>query len=164
MDALLFLEELGVSYERFDQPPVDTCAESTALLPDDLPGVRTKHLFLRDRKKKNYYLVVVDEKKQVDLKELAVRLNENRLQMASEEDLEKYLQVEVGAVSMLSLINDPEGFVQFIVDQDIWNEEAFDCHPNKKGTVLLIKKTDWLHIFKKINRAPEIVSIPGMEN
>lgn len=163
MDALLFLKELGVSYERFDLPPFETCTESTALLPNDLPGVRTKHLFLRDRKKKRYYLVVVDEKKQVDLKELAVRLNENRLQMASEQDLEKYLQVEAGAVSMLSLLNDPEGFVHFIVDEEIWNEEAFDCHPNQKGTVLLIKKTDWLHIFEKINRTPEIMSIPGME-
>lgn len=163
MDALMFLDELGVSYERFDQPPVDTCAESTALLPDDLPGIRTKHLFLRDRKKKHYYLIVVDEKKQVDLNELAVQLNEKRLQMASEEDLKKYLQVEIGAVSMLSLINDPDGFVQLLIDQEIWKAESFDCHPNKKGIVLLIKKTDWLHIFKKINRTPDIVSIPGME-
>lgn len=70
MDEIFeMLKKLGIEYKRYDHAPVKTCAESTALLPKDMPGVRTKHLFLRDRKKENYFVVVVDENKMVDLEE-----------------------------------------------------------------------------------------------
>lgn len=159
-EVFKILHELGINYLKYEHEPVTTCAESTALLPDDIPGIRTKHLFLRDRKKQNYLMVVIDETKLVDLKTLSNQLDLKSLGMASSEELMEYLGVEVGAVSMLSFLNDNENKVRLLIDEAIWDAEAFDAHPNKAGIVLSITKTDWLKIFKYLNREPEILPIP----
>lgn len=159
-DVFKILNDLGIEYKKYEHEPVKTCAESTALLPDDMPGVRTKHLFLRDRKRKNYLVIVIDENKLVDLKQLSEKLDLKSLGMASEEELYKYLGVEIGALSMLSFLNDKEHKVQFLIDEAIWNSDAFDCHPNVGGIVLLINKKDWLKIFDYMGREPKVVAIP----
>lgn len=159
-NVLELLDQMNVKYRKYEHEPVKTCAESTALLPKDIPGVRTKHLFVRDRKKESYFLIVIDETKLVDLKLLSARLNVKSLGMASEEELKRYLDVEVGAVSMLSLLNDREHRVRLLMDEAIWNEEAFDCHPNVNGIVLSIEKEHWMKIFQHMDRAPEVMPIP----
>lgn len=161
MDEVLeILKKLGIGYKRYDHAPVKTCRESTELLPKDMPGVRTKHLFLHDRKKKNYFVIVVDENKMVDLKALSTKLNVKSLSMASQEELMEYFGVEAGALSMLAFINDKENRVSLIIDEDIWDEEAFDCQPNVCGVVLLIMREDFIKIFDYLKKKPEIVHIP----
>lgn len=162
-DIINKLRKLGIEYERYEHRKVLTCQESTALLPKDMKGVRTKNILLRDRKKENYILIVVEENKLIDYKELSKALNLKSLKMADEEDLKKYLGTETGALSMLSLFNDNEKRVNLIIDRDIWNEEAFDCQPNQLGVVLLIWKEDWLKIFNYLDIEPEVINIPEKE-
>ena len=64
-----FLEEHRLGYQRFDHPPLMTCAEARTILLN-VPGVGTKNLFLRDGKGKRHLLVSVREDKDVDLKPL----------------------------------------------------------------------------------------------
>ncbi|RDY23149.1 hypothetical protein CHF27_009915 [Romboutsia maritimum] len=154
------LEDLEVNFKKYEHEPVKTCAESTALLPDDIPGVRTKHLFLRDKKKQSYFVVVVNENKLVDLKSLSNQLGVKSLGMASEGELQEYLNVEAGALSMLAFLNAEDTTVRLLIDEQIWNEKAFDCHPNVNNIVLSINKEDWLKIFNYIKRTPEVIFIP----
>lgn len=158
------LQKLNVKYLRFDQEHVTTCKASTEQLPKDLKGVRTKHLFLRDRKKNNYVLVVVDEDKMIDLKALSEVLELKSLSMASTSELWDFLKVEEGCLSMMSILNDKEKRVRFIIDEDIWEKEAYDCHPNALDIVLLIDFKDWLKIFKYVEREPERIHVPEKEN
>lgn len=157
------LEKLNVKYQRFEHEPVKTCAESTALLPPDLPGVRTKHLFLRDRKKRNYFLVVVEENKMVDIKGLSDMLEAKGLGMANEDELKEYLNAPAGALSMLALVYNRDNFVKLVIDSEIWEAEAFDCHPNQNGIVFLIMREDWLRIFDYLGIEPVVKSIPSKE-
>ncbi|HSQ90469.1 YbaK/EbsC family protein [Romboutsia sp.] len=154
------LEDLAVNFKKYEHEPVKTCAESTALLPDDIPGVRTKHLFLRDKKKKNYFVVVVDENKLVDLKSLSNQLDVKSIGMASEEELKEYFKIEVGSLSMLAFLNVKDSNVRLLIDEEIWDKEAFDCHPNVNNIVLSINKEDWLKIFNYMKRTPEVIFIP----
>jgi Ala-tRNA(Pro) deacylase len=159
-DVFKVLSELGINYSKFEHGPVKTCAESTAMLPEDFPGVRTKHLFLRDRKRQNYFLLVVDENKLVDLKELSNELNAKSLGMASEEELQRFFNIETGALSMMSLLNLREDRIRFLIDRAIWDEEAFDCHSNVSTTVLSINKEDWIKLFSYMKIEPEIIPVP----
>ncbi len=163
--ALEFLEKLQIEYLRFDHAPVKSSVELTAMLPADLPGIRTKNLLLRDRKKENYLLIVVDENKAVDYKKLSGDLDLAGLGMASPEDLFKYYEAEAGTLSLLSLIylNPNEKAPRFIIDNDIWQAEAFDCCPNVNGVCLLIFRDDWLRIFNELNVQPEILKIPSKD-
>jgi len=157
------LDSLGIKYKRYEHKAVLTCQESTALLPKDMEGVRTKNIFLRDRKKENYILVVVEENKLIDYKELSNSLNLKSLKMADQQDLKDYLDVEIGALSMLALFNDKDKKVRLIIDKDIWDKEAFDCQPNQLGVVFLIWKEYWLKIFNNLNIKPDIIKIPEKE-
>lgn len=162
-DVIKKINDLGIKYKRYEHKAVLTCLESTALLPKNMEGVRTKNIFLRDRKKENYILVVVEENKLIDYKELSNLLDLKSLKMADQQDLRNYLDVEIGALSMLALFNDKYKKVRLIIDRDIWDEEAFDCQPNQLGVVFLIWKEDWLKIFNNLNIKPDIIKIPEKE-
>lgn len=162
-DIIEILESMEIKYKRYDHKEVKTCLESTALLPKDMEGVRTKNIFLRDRKRENHLLVVVEENKMIDYKKLSNILDLKSLGMGDQEELNRYLKVEKGALSMLSLFNDEKKEVKLIIDKDIWGEVAFDCQPDLLGVVLLIWKEDWIKIFKNLNIEPLIIKVPEKE-
>ena len=103
-DIYEFLDTIEVSYERFDHPAVYTVSEAKKLSPK-MDGASTKNLFLRDKKGIRHFLVIVPQDKQVDLKELSSILEASRLSFASPDRMKKYLGIEPGSVSILSLIH-----------------------------------------------------------
>ena len=77
------LRSRGISFEETRHPPVYTVDDMLALdMPH--PDRIAKNLFLRDDKKRNYYLVVSREDRKVDLKALREVLGSRPLSMASE--------------------------------------------------------------------------------
>ncbi len=159
MDIVSLLEKLHISYQWFDIEPCETCAESSALLPENRLGIGTKNLLLQDRKGNNYFLLVTDEHKNVNLKDLAQQLESSRLSMVSEEKLQQLLGVSRGAVSLFALVNDPEQNVQLLLDEDLLQETHWDAHPNKNNAVLILSKEDWEIYFNYLNRSWNIVTI-----
>ncbi|SQD77185.1 YbaK/EbsC family protein [Moritella yayanosii] len=63
------------------------------------------------------------------------------------ERLHKYLRVTPRAVSLLALINDTEPKVEFLMDDDIWQQRAFQCHPLLNTETYVLTKRKAL-IFK----------------
>lgn len=58
------LQKLDIKYEMVDHPAAKTTAEADAYIAGKI-GVRTKSMFLKD-KKKNFYLVIMDDAKRMD--------------------------------------------------------------------------------------------------
>lgn len=85
-EVMQLLRERGISYSMTEHGPVYTIEE---ILENQIPNPETiaKNLFVRDDKKKNYYLVSVREEKRVNLKEFQERFGTRRLSFASEGDL-----------------------------------------------------------------------------
>ena len=137
MNIFTFLKEKNIPFERFDHPAVFTCEEANRLRPD-LPGFKTKNLFLRDRKGGRHFLILVSEEKRVDLKALSDVLQSTKVSFGSPERLKKHLKIEPGSVSLLSLINDPERHVEVFVDESIWGEGALQAHPLINTATLVI--------------------------
>ena len=73
--------------------------EEVAQIQLPYPEQEAKNLFVRDDKKKNYYLITVKGEKRVDLKEFRSRNNTRRLGFASESDLMEILGLIPGAVT-----------------------------------------------------------------
>ena len=81
-----YLNEHGISYECTEHPAVYNMEELDALeLP--YPEWDAKNLFVRDDKKKNFYLITVRGEKRVDLKEFRKAHGLRNLSFASAEDL-----------------------------------------------------------------------------
>jgi len=105
MDIFRFLEGNGIAYERCDHPAVFTCEEADRLVPP-MEGAKIKNLFVRDKKGRRHFLVVVGYEKNVDLKSLSSIMGLSSLTMASPDRLKRYLGVDPGSVTILAVIND----------------------------------------------------------
>lgn len=60
------LKELEIDFKIVDHPPAFTTEEADKYI-EGHDGVRTKSMFLTDRKKKNFYLVILDDYKRLDM-------------------------------------------------------------------------------------------------
>ncbi|MFC2164877.1 prolyl-tRNA synthetase associated domain-containing protein [Acidobacteriota bacterium] len=123
------LTELGISYTSHSHPPVFTVEEAEKHW-DTITGAHCKNLFLRNKKGTRHYLVVVESRKQVDLRSLTGRLGADRLSFASPDRLMRFLGLEPGAVSPFGLINDKDNKVEVVVDRGLQEAKRVNFHPN----------------------------------
>lgn len=155
-----FLAEHDIEYERHDHPPVFTCEEADRLVPP-LPAAKTKNLFVRDRKGRSHFLVVVGYEKVVDLKALSSLLGVSKLSLASPERLRRYLGVDPGSVTILGVVNDPDKEVEIIMDEGLWDSKAFRCHPLVNTSTLVISREDLQRFLDTTGHKIRILNIPG---
>lgn len=123
-----FLDNLGIEYKRTDHEPannMEACNEIDAVL-----GVLIcKNLFLCNRQKTKFYLLMMPGDKKFKTKELSSQINSARLSFAEPDDMLRYLDIEPGAVSIMGLMNDKDHEVQLLIDEDVLKGEYLGCHP-----------------------------------
>ncbi len=145
--VLSFLEKLNIAYTRHEHPPVYTVEEAGRYYAR-MKGAQCKNLFLRNSKGNRHYLVILEESKRADLKQLAEKVGENNLSFASAKRLLKYLGVEAGSVSAFGLINDLEKEVVVVLDRDLQNEDWINFHPNVNTATLTISHADFMRFLE----------------
>lgn len=145
MNIYEVLKDLKINFKEQSHKAVYTVEEAKNE-NITLPGKGCKNLFLKD-KKKNYYLVVLDEDKRANLKELEEKLNTKNLRFASSEDLYFYLKLEPGSVTPLGIINDSDQKVFLILDKDLQNQSLL-FHPNTNTKTICITYTDLIKIIE----------------
>ena len=146
-EVCAYLDSRGVVYDRVDHEAVFTMEAMDALaLP--FANVVVKNLFLRDDKKRNYYLVVMPEDKPANLKALRTALGARPLRFASEEDLQGILGLRGGAVSPFGVLNDKEGKVQVVFDEALRDWPAVGVHPNDNTVTLRVPLSELLALFQ----------------
>ena len=161
MDLFSFLSEHGVEYQRFDHPPVYTVEDVHRLTPD-LPGAKTKNLFLKDQTGKRHLLVIVQDEKRVDLKTLAAGLDAKRVSFASAERLDKHLGIAPGAVSLLAVFNDRSAHaVEVFIDAALWAEPAFQFHPLVNTATLVVPKAGIESFLAATGHRLRVLDVPA---
>ena len=141
-----FLDNLGVSYQRVDHTPAETMEDCKAI-DDALGAVMCKNLFLCNRQKTKFYLLLMPADKPFKTKELSAQINSARLSFAGEEAMLEYLDIQPGAVSVLGLMNDSENAVALLVDEDLLKDEFIGCHPCVNTSSLKLRTKDVLEIY-----------------
>jgi len=152
------LKSMNMQYDVVEHPPVYTMEEMENLNIDSKNEV-VKNLFVRDEKKKNYFLIVLRKDKQVNLKKIRTELNCKPLSFASEEDLEKYLGLSKGAVSPFGILNDTECRVEVVFDKDILLYEHIGVHPNDNTATVWISPRDFEFIIKNHGNSIRYLSL-----
>lgn len=153
-----FLKTNDIDYVLHEHPAVFTCEESEKLC-SHIPGVSSKNLFLRDDKKRRYFLVIVDSKKRVNLKELGEILGVKRISFASDEDLKEKLGLEPGSVSIFGLLNDEDNDVELFIDRDFYEQPIVTFHPNRNTASVEITKEMLKKFLKSISHEANIVEL-----
>lgn len=124
------------------------------------PEYDAKNLFVRDDKKRNYYLITVKGDKRVNLKEFRRQNNTRPLSFASEQELMSILNLIAGSVTPLGLLNDKELKVVFYLDKDFLNgKQIIGIHPNENTATLWLKIEDLISIIKEHGNEVNIVEL-----
>lgn len=121
------LTDLGVEHKLHHHKAVFTVAESNEI-EADMPGTHCRNLFLRDKKKKNYLLVLQNET-EVDIKKLSDVLGTARLSFGSADRLWEHLGVRPGSVCPFSIINDTDQQVTLFLDKSMMETDIVNYHP-----------------------------------
>ncbi len=161
IDLYQFLAENHIEYKRHDHPPVYTVADVERLVPT-LPAVKTKNLFLRDKKGRRHFLVAVPAPKRVNIKALGAVIGSSHMSFGSPDRLKKYLGVDPGSVTVLATINDPEHAVELIFDEVLWKEEVFQFHPLVNTSTLVISRENLQRFFVKTGHEVRLLDVPGL--
>lgn len=141
-----FLNQLGIEYERTDHEPANNM-EACNVIDAVLGVVICKNLFLCNRQKTKFYLLMMPGDKKFKTKELSNQINSARLSFAEPEDMLKYLDIEPGAVSIMGLMNDHSHAVQLLIDEDVLRGEYVGCHPCVCTSSLKLKTKDVINKY-----------------
>lgn len=124
------------------------------------PEADGKNLFVRDDKKRNYYLIAVKGNKKVNLKEFKEKNNTHTLSFASENDLMSIMNLTPGSVTPLGLLNDKDLKVTFYLDKEFLNDKALiGVHPNDNTATVWLKVNDLIDIIKEHGNQVNIVEL-----
>ena len=142
------IKEKGYWHEITEHKAVFTMDEVNDIYVP-YPEYDAKNLFVRDDKKRNYYLITVKGNKKVDLKEFRKNNNTRPLSFASENDLMTILNLIPGSVTPLGLLNDQELKVNFYLDKEfLTGKEIIGVHPNDNTATLWLKVEDRITLIK----------------
>lgn len=140
------LEKLNIPYERVDHEEAMTM-EACEEIDKALGVTMCKNLFLCNRQKTDFYLLLMPGEKKFLTKDFSKQLGVSRLSFADGEFMEKYLDITPGSVSVLGLMNDTEHEVHLSIDKDLLADEYIGCHPCINTSSLKIKMNDILEKF-----------------
>ena len=143
------LKEKNIRHEVTEHKAVYNMAEVAEIhLP--YPEAEAKNLFIRDDKKRNYYLITVKGDKRVDLKAFRQQNGTRPLSFASDRDLMDLLGLIPGGVTPLGLLNDREHRVTFWLDQSFLEGSGLiGVHPNDNSATLWLKTRDLLRLLEE---------------
>ncbi len=152
------LEQLGIEFEYHEHPPVPTI-EAALEHWRDLNSGRCKNIFLRNHKGNRHYLVILEHKQQLNIRDLEQRLRQGKLTFASDERLKKWLGLEPGSVSPFGLVNDVSRHVYLFIDKNLLGYERLAFHPNINTASVVIGTGDFVRFLDDSGNGYEFLSL-----
>ena len=153
-----YLNALGIQFKIVEHEPAYTTEEADKYI-EGHEGVRTKTMFICNKKKTNYYMIIMDDSKRLDMNKFKEIVSEKQMKMASEEALKEKLGIEPGMVSPFGLLNNDEKDVKIYMDKQIITEEIMTFHPNDNTKTLFITTKDLLKYFDSIGYEINIIEL-----
>jgi Ala-tRNA(Pro) deacylase len=148
-DPLIYkiLGELNIQFEYYEHPPVPTVQEAEKYWKD-LNATHCKNLFFRNHKGDQHYLVILEYRHALQIKDLEKRLRQGKLTFASDQRMKAYLGLEPGSVSVFGLIHDVAKHVHVFIDENIRRSQKISFHPNINTASLVIQFSDLLRFLE----------------
>lgn len=148
-DIYDLLREKGIWHEITEHQAVFSMEELDSIeLP--YPEADAKNLFVRDDKRRSYYLITVKGDKHVALKEFRRNQGTRPLTFAKADELSAILGLIPGSVTPFGLLNDSEKKVVFYLDEAFQDgSELIGVHPNDNTATVWMKAEDLVRIIRE---------------
>ena len=152
------LRELRIAYERHEHPPVAT-VDAALEHWSGIDATHCKNLFLRNQKGSRHYLVILEHRKQADLRKVADQIGDGKLSFASPERLMTHLGLTPGSVSPFGLINDAAHSVRVVVDRDLKSARRLSFHPNINTVTFVVGAADFARFLESCGNIIQHVTV-----
>lgn len=160
-EIIAFLDKAKIPYTRYEHEQCNTIEEKAAL--DERLGIKAKHcknIFLTNRQKTTFYLLVMPFEKTFRTAEVSKELGSSRLSFAPDEMLWDMLRCHSGCLSTLSLMYDEDRDVTLVVDRELLKEEALCFHPADDTVTLAIDTKVCLEkLYPLLHKIPTFVTV-----
>lgn len=144
-----YLDEKNIWYEITNHKAVYNMAE-LADVEMPYPTADAKNLFVRDDKKRNYYLITIKGDRRVDLKDFRKKYNTRPLSFASENDMQSIIGLTPGSVTPFGVLNDQDRKVKVFIEESFYECPGIvGVHPNDNTATIWIKTNDLAEIIKE---------------
>lgn len=158
-----FLDSLGIEYFRTDHEEANTM-EVCNEIDKVLGTLICKNLFLCNRQKTDFYLLMMPGDKPFKTKDITKQLDCSRLSFADSEAMLEYLDIKPGAVSIMGLMNDKDNKVRLVMDKAVVEEDTIGCHPCVSTSSLKIRTDDILNVYlPAVHHEPTFVELPDYQ-
>lgn len=156
-----FLEKNGIDFSLYFHAPAFSMEECERIRKEI--GVPIfKNLFLTNKQQTLFYLLMMPADKPFKTKYLSSQLGCARLSFASPEAMQKYLQIEPGAVSPLGLIYDKGKEVNLVIDKDLLQFPIYACHPCVNTASVVMPLTTLLQeVIPATDHSYTLVELPS---
>ena len=157
-EVISYLNELSIPFELYEHPPVPTVEEA---LPywKDIDAAHCKNLFFRNHKGNRHYLVILDHRRLLNIRDLEQKLKQGKISFASPERMERYLGLTAGSVSAFGIINDSDNHVHLFIDKVLQSAERISFHPNDNNATLVISFASFLKFLESSGNSYEFISL-----
>lgn len=152
------LDELGINYQRVDHDHADTMEDCLAV--EAVLGAKIcKNLFLCNRQKTQFYMLMMPGDKPFRTKNLTAQLNCARLSFGDADKMQEYLRTTPGSVSALELIFDTDLDIRLVIDNDLMKDEYISGHPGISTSTLRLSREDMLKYIKATGHTPTFIDL-----
>lgn len=153
-----YLLEYSIEYTLKTHSVVETMDECT-IIAKQMNCKYFKNLFLCNRQKTEYFLLLIAENKQFRTADVSKKIGKARLSFGDSDKLYEYLGVCGGAITPLGLIFDTENKVQVIIDSEVLTMDELLMHPLVNTATIKLRVMDMMKIIKQTGHEPVIVEI-----
>ena len=160
MAVYSILESLNIPYERIDHPEamtIEACQDIDKIFNLEM----NKNLFLCNRQKTDFYLLLMPGNKPFKTKDLSQQIGAARLSFAEASFMEEFLNITPGSVSVMGLMNDKEKKVNLLIDKDLLSLDEIGIHPCVNTSTLKISVKNLTDvIIPALGREVTVVDLP----
>ncbi|WP_086349608.1 prolyl-tRNA synthetase associated domain-containing protein [Candidatus Enterococcus clewellii] len=157
-DIANLLQQLSIPFDIVEHPPVFTTEEADRFI-EGIEGARTKSLFLTNKKKTAFYLLIMDDAKRLDMAQFKEIVGESRIKMASAESLLEKTKLTPGSVSIFGLLNNIEKDIHVYFTKEVLSEARMSFHPNDNTKTLFLATTDLLKVVETLGYTYTIIDL-----
>ncbi len=149
---------LNIAFDYYEHPPAPTVAIASQYWKD-IDSAHCKNLFFRNHKGDRHYLVVIDYKQDLSIRDLEQRLKQGKLTFASPERIQRYLGLTPGSVTPFGIINDPNHHVKLFLDKNLLLQKKLTFHPCINTASLVIHLDDFIKFVENCGNEFEFTEL-----
>jgi len=157
------LDKMNIEYQLVHHPIAHTTEEADSFI-EGIEGVRTKTMFLTNKKKTECYLLVMDDAKRLDFNQFQDLTGAKRPKMAHDDMLAEKLGLAPGIVSIFGLLNNIDHDVKVYFDKDILSESRMSFHPNINTSTIFVASDDVLKFVSNLGYDYQILELDEGED